>query len=261
MPGPFTARPRPSSLLSHDWLAEVPSRVATEIAAAGGSHNAPSDQYTPPSVNRSAHARTNRLILLMMSAMALMRCSRHRDRRVMDAPRARARAAGRVARLSAADRATDAPAAPSPHRRRTGARTAAHARARTRTRAGRCGPDHSGSGHARADCASRGQDTVAGRGSGESGHVRRSEESAILSVLDRYRLAFSSLNPGSVRAVAFDTCRIDVKGAQADAVCAGRVSLATTAGSQGRNIQSRRWIFTLVHGRDAWRIQTAQIDR
>jgi hypothetical protein len=85
--------------------------------------------------------------------------------------------------------------------------------------------------------------------------------SAILSVLERYRQAFSSLNPGSVRAVAFDNCRIDVQGAQAEAVCAGRVSLATRAGSPGRNIQSRRWTFALVHGRDTWRIQAAQIDR
>jgi hypothetical protein len=86
-----------------------------------------------------------------------------------------------------------------------------------------------------------------------------SQESAILSVLDRYRLAFSSLNPGSVRAVAFDNCRIDVQGVQAEAICAGRVSLVTRAGSQARNIQSRRWTFTLAHGRDAWRIQTVSI--
>ena len=76
-----------------------------------------------------------------------------------------------------------------------------------------------------------------------------SDESAILSVLDRYRLAFSSLNPGSVRAVAFDNCRIDVQGVQAEAICAGRVSLVTRAGSQARNIQSRRWTFTLAHRR------------
>ena len=87
------------------------------------------------------------------------------------------------------------------------------------------------------------------------------EVSAILSVLDRYRLAFSSLHPGSVRAVAFDNCSVDVQGVQAEAVCAGRVSLVTRAGSQARNIQSRRWTFTLVRGRDAWRIQTAEIDR
>jgi hypothetical protein len=78
-------------------------------------------------------------------------------------------------------------------------------------------------------------------------------------VLERYRQEFRSLNPGSVRAVAFDNCRIDVQGAQAGAVCVGRVSLVTTAGSQVRNIQSRRWTFTLAHGRDVWRIQTVDI--
>ena len=83
-----------------------------------------------------------------------------------------------------------------------------------------------------------------------------SDESAILSALDRYRLTLSSLNPGSVRAVAFDNCRIDVQGAQAEAVCAGRVSLVTRAGSQERNIQSRRWTFTLARQTDTWKIKT-----
>jgi len=103
------------------------------------------------------------------------------------------------------------------------------------------------------------------------------EVSTILSVLDRYRLAFSSLNPGSVRAVwpaadlralardfadvkrqtlAFDNCRIDVQGQQAEADCAGRVSLVTKSGSHEPSIQSRHWVFTLVHETDAWRIRS-----
>lgn len=103
------------------------------------------------------------------------------------------------------------------------------------------------------------------------------EVSAILSVLDRYRLAFSSLNAGSVRAVwpaadvralardfagirrqtfAFDNCRIDAQGVQAEAVCTGRVSLVTRAGAQEPNIQSRRWTFTLVNDTGAWRIRS-----
>ena len=83
-----------------------------------------------------------------------------------------------------------------------------------------------------------------------------SDESAILSVLDRYRLTLTSLNPGSVRAVAFDNCRIDVQGAQAEAICAGRVSLVTRARPQERNIQSRRWTFTLARQTDTWKIRT-----
>ena len=75
-------------------------------------------------------------------------------------------------------------------------------------------------------------------------------------MLDRYRLALSSLNPGSVRAAAFDNCRIDVQGAQAEAICAGRVSLVTRAGSQERNIQPRRWTFTLARQADMWKIKT-----
>ena len=103
------------------------------------------------------------------------------------------------------------------------------------------------------------------------------EVSAILSVLERYRLAFSSLNTGSVRAVwpgvdvraltrefagikrqtlALDNCRIDVQGVQAEAVCAGRVSLVTKSGDHGPAIQSRRWTFTLVSQADTWKILT-----
>lgn len=101
--------------------------------------------------------------------------------------------------------------------------------------------------------------------------------SAILAVLDRYRLAFNSLNARSVRAVwpgadaealtrefselkrqmfALDNCRIDVQGLEAEAVCGGRVSLVPKTGSQEPTIQSRRWIFTLVQQKDAWTIRT-----
>jgi hypothetical protein len=101
--------------------------------------------------------------------------------------------------------------------------------------------------------------------------------STILTVLDRYRLAFGSLNAGSVRAVwpgadvralsrefagikrqtlALDNCRIDVQGVQAEAICAGRVSLVTKSGGQGPTIQSRRWTFTLAYQAGTWKIQT-----
>jgi hypothetical protein len=109
------------------------------------------------------------------------------------------------------------------------------------------------------------------------------EVSTILAVLDRYRLALSSLNPGSVRTVwpaadvralsrdfadikrqtlAFDNCRIDVQGVQAEAVCDGRVSLVTRTGPQRAHIESRHWMFTLVYQSDAWKIRTVDsIDR
>jgi hypothetical protein len=100
-----------------------------------------------------------------------------------------------------------------------------------------------------------------------------------LTVLERYRLAFSSLNPASVRAVvptvdmralahefadikrqtlAFDDCKIDVKGSQAEAACGGRVSVVPKSKSSSSEavIQSRRWTFTLVHAGRAWTIQT-----
>jgi hypothetical protein len=111
----------------------------------------------------------------------------------------------------------------------------------------------------------------------DSAAASTNEVSAILTVLDRYRLAFSSLNAGAVRAVwpgadiralagefagikrqtlALDNCRIDVQGVQAEAVCAGRVSLVTKSGDQRPAIQSRRWTFTLVQQTDTWKIQT-----
>jgi len=103
------------------------------------------------------------------------------------------------------------------------------------------------------------------------------EVSDILSVLERYRLAFGSLNPASVRAVlpaadtralarqfadikrqtlALDNCQIDVQGVQAKAICAGRVSLVTRSGSPVSSIQTRRWVFTLAYQKDAWKIRT-----
>ena len=102
------------------------------------------------------------------------------------------------------------------------------------------------------------------------------ETSAILSVLDRYRRAFSSLNAQSVRAVwpganlraltrefsdlkrqtlAFDHCRVDVQGSRADATCGGRASVVPKSGNTA-NIESRRWVFTLVNRKDSWRIET-----
>jgi len=106
--------------------------------------------------------------------------------------------------------------------------------------------------------------------------VDRSEVPAILSVLDRYRLAVGSLNAGSVRAVwpaadtraltrefseikrqtlAFDDCRIEVQGVHAQAVCGGRVSLVTRNAQPAPQIQSRRWVFSLVQEKDAWTIR------
>ncbi len=103
--------------------------------------------------------------------------------------------------------------------------------------------------------------------------------SDILTVLERYRLALGSLNPASVRAVvptvdmralahefadikrqtlAFDDCKIDVQGSQAQAACGGRVSVVpkSNSGSNGAVIQSRRWTFTLVHAGRSWAIQS-----
>ena len=106
--------------------------------------------------------------------------------------------------------------------------------------------------------------------------------SDILTVLERYRLALGSLNPASVRAVvptvdmralahefadikrqtlAFDDCKIDVQGSQAEAACGGRVSVVpksrqTTTSSNEAVVESRRWTFTLVHAGRFWTIQS-----
>lgn len=103
------------------------------------------------------------------------------------------------------------------------------------------------------------------------------EVADVLSVLERYRLAFSSLNPGSVRTVwpsadtraltrqfaavkrqtfAFDNCRIDVQGVHAEAICDGRISLVTKGSSAEASIQTRRWMFTLAYQTNAWKIRT-----
>lgn len=263
MPGPFTARRRPASLLHHDWLAEFPAESQPKSRLLEGATTEPIIAHTaPPSFITTTRARTHRSMLLTMSAMALMASAGTAivglwmplaltpvpasEWPVSPPPIVRSNAGAPNPAVAAPALAPEAQATPEP-----APESAPAAAVSTTTTANTPAPVAPPAARTQSPAVAREDSVVSGA----------NEVSAILSVLDRYRLAFSSLHPGSVRAVAFDNCSVDVQGVQAEAVCAGRVSLVTRAGSHERNIQSRRWTFTLVRGRDAWRIQTAEIDR
>jgi hypothetical protein len=257
MPGHFTVR-HSHGLLSrgtddHDWMAEFPqeSQPKSRLLAAATTHTVVA--RTPPptinTINTIAHARPHRSILLTLCAAVLMISAGSAVfllwMRVSLAPLPLAEwpvsPAIPSSRTAAVPSATAVSPALEPQPTPTPVTPSAPARAAS-TPVSPVAPATKAPAPAVAE-----EEPVA---SGTS------DVSAILSVLDRYRLAFSSHNPGSVRAVAFDNCRIDVQGAQAAAICAGRVSLVTGPGSQGRNIQPRRWTFSLARQADTWKIRT-----
>ena len=108
---------------------------------------------------------------------------------------------------------------------------------------------------------------------------RAVQTAAVRSVLDRYRLAFSTLSVdglGTVwrtvdtkalakafgqletQTVEFDTCQIDINGDVAQASCSGRTSFVPKVGSKSPRVDSRRWTFQLVRVRGGWVIDQAQ---
>jgi hypothetical protein len=285
MPGPFTARQRPSSLLNHDWLAEFPQESPPKSRMlAGATTQAVITYKAPPSVNQIVRERPHRSILVARSAIVLMISAGTAIAglwmRVALAPlppdqwpvpppilSSPAAAPGSTVAGPALEPApepaaelTPAPAVPIAAAPNTPATLAVSV---TKAPAPAAAAEDPAASVATPDPSPAASSA--------------SEVSVILSVLDRYRLALGSLNPGSVRAVwpaadlralarefadikrqtfAFDSCRIDVQGGQAEAVCGGRVSLVTKAAPPAPSIQSRRWVFTLVRDTNAWKIQT-----
>ena len=97
-------------------------------------------------------------------------------------------------------------------------------------------------------------------------------------VLERYRLAFSTLNSGvsdfwpgvNSRALdkafaeldeqlfEFDQCRVQLKGGQADATCTGRATFVPKVGDKTPRTQSRQWSFRLVRAGNRWIIDSVQ---
>jgi len=105
------------------------------------------------------------------------------------------------------------------------------------------------------------------------------ETAAVENVLERYRLAFSTLNSGvadfwpgvNSRALdkafneldeqrfEFDQCRVQLKGGQADATCTGRATFVPKVGDKTPRTQSRQWSFRLVRAGNRWIIDTVQV--
>jgi hypothetical protein len=106
-----------------------------------------------------------------------------------------------------------------------------------------------------------------------------SDTAAIESLLARYRAAFSAFDVYAVESFwptvnakalgnafnqleeqqfDFDECRIDVKGPQANAVCAGTARFVPTIGSRKPRVESRRWTFHLVRVGGGWRMDRVE---
>jgi hypothetical protein len=104
------------------------------------------------------------------------------------------------------------------------------------------------------------------------------ETTAVETVLERYRLAFSTLNSGvsdfwpgvNSRALdkafneldeqrfEFDQCRVELQGAQADATCRGSATFVPKVGNKTPRTQPRQWTFRLVKAGNRWIIDSVQ---
>ena len=102
-------------------------------------------------------------------------------------------------------------------------------------------------------------------------------ESAVQTVLSRYRNAYDDLDAGAARAVwpsvdhkalskafdrleqqqlVFDSCEISVTDARAVASCRGVATYIPRVGNKARRDDRRQWEFTLSRVNDAWLIDT-----
>ncbi|HVQ41571.1 MAG TPA: hypothetical protein VMS54_05185 [Vicinamibacterales bacterium] len=105
------------------------------------------------------------------------------------------------------------------------------------------------------------------------------DKAAVDSLLERYRLAFSTLNSGvsdfwpgvNSRALdkafndldqqrfEFDQCRVQLNGAQADATCTGTATFVQKVGNKTPRTQPRQWSFRLVRAGNRWIIDSVQV--
>ena len=102
-------------------------------------------------------------------------------------------------------------------------------------------------------------------------------ESAVQTVLSRYRDAYGDLDAGAARAVwpsvdhkalskafdrleqqqlLFDSCEVSVTDARAVASCRGVATYIPRVGNKDRRDDRRQWEFTLRRVNDAWLIDT-----
>lgn len=98
-------------------------------------------------------------------------------------------------------------------------------------------------------------------------------------MLDRYRQAFGALNSVEVQTFwpnvntkaldkafdqlerqefEFDSCRINLFGARAEASCAGTATFVPRIGSKTPRVESRRWTFQLARENGAWIIEKVE---
>jgi len=104
------------------------------------------------------------------------------------------------------------------------------------------------------------------------------DKAAVESVVERYRLAFSTLNSGvsdfwpgvpsraldkafndlDQQRFEFDQCRVQLNGAQADATCTGTATFVPKVGNKTPRTQPRQWSFRLVRAGNRWIIDSVQ---
>jgi hypothetical protein len=108
----------------------------------------------------------------------------------------------------------------------------------------------------------------------------RDEQRLVAGVLDAYARAYSDLDAAAARDVwpsvneralarafdalasqhvAFDDCRIDVRGVAASATCRGRASYVGKVGSGDARTEAREWQFDLRRDGEAWKIANAAV--
>ena len=113
-----------------------------------------------------------------------------------------------------------------------------------------------------------------------SASVVVNEESAVRTVLDRYRIAYSGLDVEAARAVlpsvdakalgrafdrlesqelAFDFCLIAVNGNRATAACGGDTRFVPKVGSRTQRVESRKWTFEMRKTGEQWTISGVDV--
>jgi hypothetical protein len=105
------------------------------------------------------------------------------------------------------------------------------------------------------------------------------ETAAVESVLERYRVAFSTLNSGvsdfwpgvdsraldkafsdlEEQSFEFDKCRVQLADSHADATCTGRATFVPKVGNKAPRTQQRQWSFHLVRAANRWIIDTVRV--
>jgi hypothetical protein len=88
-----------------------------------------------------------------------------------------------------------------------------------------------------------------------------SDEAQITRALQQYRSAYDRLDAEQAQTLTFDTCHTQVRGDEAVATCEGSTRYVPKIGSREPRVEARTWSFALRRAGDAWKIETARVER